>query len=66
MKSTVITAGSGVVGFPQFGSVDMALRLAGASVAIHFVSGSLLTRWANCWDAEALPGSRAAASRGVP
>jgi len=29
----------------QFGSVDMALVLAGASIALHTVSGNLLTPW---------------------
>ncbi len=43
--SIVITGGSALAGFVQFGSVDMALVLAGASIALHTVSGNLLTPW---------------------
>jgi predicted PurR-regulated permease PerM len=43
--SMIITAGSALVGFVQFGSVDMALLVAAVSLALHTVSGYLLTPW---------------------
>ncbi len=43
--SIAVTAGSALVGFLQFGSVDMALLVAGVSLALHTVSGYLLTPW---------------------
>ncbi|MBU0588978.1 MAG: AI-2E family transporter [Gammaproteobacteria bacterium] len=43
--SLVITGGSALFGFVQFGSVDMALLLAGVSLAVHTISGNLLTPW---------------------
>lgn len=43
--SIVVTGGSALAGFVQFGSVDMALVLAGTSIALHTVSGNLLTPW---------------------
>ena len=43
--SIVITGGSALAGFVQFGSLDMALVLAGTSIALHTVSGNLLTPW---------------------
>lgn len=43
--SIVFTAGSALVGFVQFGSIDMALGVAAVSLAIHTVSGNLLTPW---------------------
>jgi predicted PurR-regulated permease PerM len=43
--SIAVTAGSALVGFVQFGSVDMAVLVAGASLAIHTISGNLLMPW---------------------
>ena len=43
--SIVITGASALAGFVQFGSFDMALVLAGTSIALHTVSGNLLTPW---------------------
>lgn len=43
--SLVTAAASALVGFLQFGSLDMALLVAGASLAIHTVVGNLLTPW---------------------
>ena len=43
--SLLLTAGSAFVGFVQFGSVDMALAVAGISLLVHVVSGNLLTPW---------------------
>lgn len=43
--SIAFTAGSALVGFVQFGSIDMALAVAAVSLAIHTVSGNLLTPW---------------------
>jgi len=43
--STVITGGSALVAFLQFGTVNMALTVGGASVLIHIVVGQLLTPW---------------------
>jgi predicted PurR-regulated permease PerM len=45
LGSVVITAGSALVGFLQFGSVDMALLVAGVSLVLHTISGYLLTPW---------------------
>ena len=41
----VLTAAAALVGFVQFGSVEMAALVAGVSMAVHTVSGSLLTPW---------------------
>ncbi len=41
----VVAGGSGMVGFLQFGSLNMALAVAGASLSIHIVVGNLLTPW---------------------
>ncbi|MEO5734741.1 MAG: AI-2E family transporter, partial [Rubrivivax sp.] len=41
----VLTAGSALVGFLQFGTVDMALLLAAISVVLHTISGYLLMPW---------------------
>ncbi len=41
----VVAGGSGMVGFLQFGSLNMALAVAGASLSIHMVVGNLLTPW---------------------
>ena len=43
--SIVITGASALAGFVQFGSFDMTLVLAGTSIALHTVSGNLLTPW---------------------
>lgn len=43
--SLVVTGGSAVVGFVQFGSVEMALLVAGVSLLIHTISGNLLNPW---------------------
>ncbi|MCY7371399.1 MAG: AI-2E family transporter [Polaromonas sp.] len=43
---TVITAGaSGMFGFLQFGTPDMALLVGGASLVIHALTGNLMTPW---------------------
>ncbi len=41
----VITAGAALVGFVQFGSVDMALLVAAIVMFIHAVSGNLIMPW---------------------
>jgi len=41
----VLAIGAGMVAFVQFGSLNMALAVAGIAVAIHGVSGNLLTPW---------------------
>ncbi len=43
--SVVITAGSALVGFLQFGSFEMALLLAGVSLVINSIEGFALTPW---------------------
>ncbi len=43
--SLVLTAGLVLVGFVQFGQTSTALWLGGLSLAIHTVSGQLLTPW---------------------
>ncbi|QCB47877.1 AI-2E family transporter [Hydrogenophaga sp. PAMC20947] len=43
--SLVVTGGSALVGFVQFGSVEMALLVAGVSLLVHTISGNLLTPW---------------------
>ncbi len=43
--SLLIVGATGLVGFLQFGSLDMTLLVAGASVLIHTVIGNLLTPW---------------------
>ncbi len=45
LGSVAITAGSALVGFVQFGSVDMALLVAGVALGLHTVSGYLLAPW---------------------
>ena len=43
---SLVTAGaSGLVGFLQFGSLDMAIVVAGASLVIHMLVGNLFTPW---------------------
>lgn len=41
----VITGGLALEGFLQFGTPEMALLIVGVSLAIHIVSGYLLTPW---------------------
>ena len=43
--AAVITGGAAVVGFMQFGELDHALYIVGASLAIHMVVGNLLVPW---------------------
>jgi predicted PurR-regulated permease PerM len=43
--SIVLLAASAGVAFVQFGSVDMALLVAGISLAVHIVTGNLLMPW---------------------
>lgn len=43
--SLVVAVGSGMVGFLQFGSFNMAMLVGGASLFIHALTGNLLTPW---------------------
>ena len=43
--SIALAAGAGLVAFVQFGTLNMALVAAGVAMAIHGVSGNLLTPW---------------------
>ncbi|WCM94692.1 AI-2E family transporter [Acidovorax sp. NCPPB 2350] len=43
--SVVVTGASALVAFLQFGTVDMALAIGGASLLIHTLVGNLLTPW---------------------
>ncbi|QHJ00802.1 AI-2E family transporter [Xylophilus rhododendri] len=43
--STIVTGGSALVAFLQFGTPNMALTVGGVSVLIHIVVGQLLTPW---------------------
>ncbi len=43
--NVVITAGSAMVGFLQFGTLDMAFLVAGISLLINSIEGFLLTPW---------------------
>ena len=43
--SVLIASGSALVGFLQFGTLQMALLVAGASLLIHFIEAFLLTPW---------------------
>jgi predicted PurR-regulated permease PerM len=43
--SLAITAGAALVALMQFGTLEMALAVAGASLGVHVVSGYLLTPW---------------------
>jgi predicted PurR-regulated permease PerM len=45
LGALVLTVGAALVAFVQFGSFEMAAWVAGASLAIHTVSGYLLTPW---------------------
>ncbi len=44
--SLAVTAGASVVGFVQFGDVDMALLIGGVSLLINVIEGNLLVPWA--------------------
>ena len=43
--AVVMAGASALLGFLQFGSLNMALAVGGASLAIHLVVGNLLTPW---------------------
>ncbi len=43
--SAVVTAGSAMAGFVQFGNFDMGLLLGAISLLLHTISGNLLTPW---------------------
>jgi predicted PurR-regulated permease PerM len=43
--SIIIAGASGMVAFLQFGTLDMALIIGGASLLIHAITGNLLTPW---------------------
>ncbi len=45
LGSVVVTAGSALVAFLQFGTVDMAMLVAGVSLLINSIEGFLLTPW---------------------
>jgi predicted PurR-regulated permease PerM len=45
LGAVAIAGGAALVAFVQFGTPDMALAVAGIAVAIHGVSGHLLTPW---------------------
>jgi predicted PurR-regulated permease PerM len=43
--SVIIAGASGMVAFLQFGTLNMALLIGGASLVIHAITGNLLTPW---------------------
>lgn len=43
--SVVVTGASGLVAFLQFGTLDMAIAIGGASLIIHTIIGNLVTPW---------------------
>ncbi len=45
LGTVALAAGSGLMAFVQFGSLDMVLLVAGIGMLIHAVSGNLLTPW---------------------
>lgn len=45
LGNVIITAGSAMVGFLQFGTLEMALLVAGISLVINSIEGFLLTPW---------------------
>ena len=45
LGSIAFTAGSSLFAFVQFGSLEMTLLVAGLGVAVHTVTGNLLTPW---------------------
>jgi predicted PurR-regulated permease PerM len=45
LGAVVLTTGSGLVAFVQFGSVDMVLLVSGIALGVHTLSGNLLMPW---------------------
>lgn len=45
LGTVALTAGSGLMAFVQFGSLNMVLLVSGIGMLIHAVSGNLLTPW---------------------
>ena len=45
LGTLVLAAGSGLVAFVQFGTLDGALLVAGIATGLHVISGNLLTPW---------------------
>ncbi len=45
LGAVVLTGGAALVGFVQFGNLEMAALVAVVSMAVHIVSGNLLTPW---------------------
>ena len=45
LGSVVVTGGSAVIGFVQFGSIEMGLLVAGVSLGLHTIVGNLLAPW---------------------
>ncbi len=45
LGSAIVTVGAALVGFLQFGQINMALYLAGSSLVIHTLVGNLLVPW---------------------
>lgn len=45
LGTVALTAGSGLMAFVQFGSLDMVVLVAGIGMLIHAFSGNLLTPW---------------------
>ena len=45
LGSLALTGGSALVAFVQFGNLDMAVLVAGVSLAVHTLTGNLLTPW---------------------
>jgi len=45
LGAVIVGAGSALVGFMQFGTLEMALAIGGASFVIHGIVGNLLTPW---------------------
>jgi predicted PurR-regulated permease PerM len=43
--SAVVAGGAAMAGFVQFGTIDMALAVAGVSLVIHTISGNLIVPW---------------------
>ncbi len=43
--SIIVTVGTALVGFLQFGSIEMALATGGISLVIHTIEGNLVTPW---------------------
>jgi predicted PurR-regulated permease PerM len=43
--SAVVATGAAMAGFVQFGTINMALAVAGASLVIHTISGNLIVPW---------------------